>query len=103
MQQIITLTSEQLNMVVANQLEIKLAELGIVPAMITRAQAIRITGSERLIDYLIHNNLLIPIQDPNSVTKRYSRKRLLELLHTNQKAQRIVRKKITSKQNCNGK
>ena len=89
----ITLTAEQLDQLITVKVEQKLAQLGVIPALVTRAEMIRICGSVRLADYLIKGRYILPVQDnPNSSKLRYDRAQFLALLRTNNKAKKITRK-----------
>lgn len=93
MSQTITLTTEQLDRMITLKVEQTLAQLGVIPALVTRAEMIRISGSVRLTDYLIKEGYILPVQDnPNSTKTRYDRVQFLTLLKTNQKAKKITRK-----------
>lgn len=98
--QTITLTTEQLDRMIAIKVEQRLAQLGVIPALVTRAEMIRMSGSVRLTDYLIKEGYILPVQDnPNSTKLRYDRAQFLALLRTNNKAKKITRKNRQNNEN----
>ena len=85
-------TLEQLNQIVDAQLDIKLAELGVTPALVSKNKAYQIIGSRRLVDNLIASGEIHLIEDEQTGTMRIRRKQLLEVCTSNIKYRSKKRK-----------